>query len=125
MDAKAMANVIEKTGKLTLYGVQFDFNQATIKPESEPVLKEVGALLQQDPPLKLIIEGHTDNVGKPAYNLELSKKRAESVKAYLITNFKIDPSRLTTNGFGDSKPIAKNDTEPGRAQNRRVELVRQ
>ena len=125
LDSKAMASAIAETGKLTLYGVQFDFNQATIKPESEPVLKEVGALLQQDGALKLRIEGHTDNVGKPAYNLDLSKKRAESVKTYLISNFQIDGARLTSDGFGDTKPIAKNDTEQGRAQNRRVELVKQ
>lgn len=125
LDAKAMAGAISKTGKLTLYGVQFDTNQATIKPESEPALKEVGALLNQDPALKLRIEGHTDNVGKAAYNLELSKKRAESVKNYLTSNFQIDPARLSTDGFGDTRPIAKNDTEQGKAQNRRVELVKQ
>jgi outer membrane protein OmpA-like peptidoglycan-associated protein len=125
LDSKAMATAIAETGKLTLYGVQFDFNKATIKPESEPVLKEVGTLLQQDNALKLRIEGHTDNVGKPAYNLDLSKKRAESVKAYLTTNFQIDAARLTSDGFGDTRPIAKNDTEQGRAQNRRVELVKQ
>ncbi len=125
LDSKAMATAIAETGKLTLYGVQFDFNKATIKRESEPVLKEVGALLQQDTALKLKIEGHTDNVGKPAYNLDLSKKRAESVKTYLSTNFQIDGARLTSDGFGDSRPIAKNDTEQGRAQNRRVELVKQ
>ncbi len=125
LDSGAMAQAIAQTGKLTLYGVQFDFNQATIKPESEPVLKEVGILLQQDADLNLRIEGHTDNVGKPAYNLELSKKRADSVMQFLTVKFQIDPARLTTDGFGDSRPIAKNDTEQGRAQNRRVELVRQ
>ena len=125
LDAKAMAGAISKTGKLTLYGVQFDTNQATIKAQSEPVLKEVGTLLQQDPALKLRIEGHTDNVGKAAYNLELSKKRAESVKTFLTGNFQIDAARLATDGFGDTRPIAKNDTEQGKAQNRRVELVKQ
>jgi outer membrane protein OmpA-like peptidoglycan-associated protein len=119
LDSKAMAAAIAKTGKLTLYGIQFDFNQATIKPESEPTLKEVGTLLTQDTALRLRIEGHTDNVGKAAYNMELSKKRAESVKAYLISSFQIDAGRLATDGFGDTRPIAKNDTEQGRAQNRR------
>jgi outer membrane protein OmpA-like peptidoglycan-associated protein len=122
VDAKAMASAIAETVKLTLYGVRFDTNKATIKPESEPVLKEVGALLQQDSALKLRVEGHTDNVGKPAQNLELSKNRAESVKNYLVTHFQIDASRLSTDGFGDTRLIAKNDTEEGRAQNRRVEL---
>ena len=125
LDSKAMAGAIARTGKLTLYGVQFDFNQATIKPESEPVLKEVAAVMQQDPLLKLRIEGHTDNVGKAPYNLDLSKKRAESVKTFLTTKHQIDAARLATDGFGDSRPIAKNDTEQGRAQNRRVELVKQ
>jgi OmpA-OmpF porin, OOP family len=71
-----------------------------------------------------MIEGHTNNVGKPAYNMELSRKRAQSVKDYLIQNHKIDAGRLSTQGFGDIKTMAKNDTEAGRAQNRRVELVK-
>lgn len=125
LNSEAMAKAIAETGKVTLYGIQFDFNQSTIKPESEAVLKEVGSLLQKQPYLKLMIQGHTDNVGKPAYNLELSKKRAESVKIYLVEKFKVDGARLTTEGFGDTKPIAKNDTEQGRAQNRRVELAKQ
>jgi len=125
LSSQAMAKSIQDTGKVTLYGIQFDFNQATIKPQSEPVLKEVGEFLKQQPDLKLNIQGHTDNVGKAAYNLDLSKKRAESVKTYLVQNFQIDASRLTTEGFGDTKPIAKNDTEQGRAQNRRVELAKQ
>ncbi len=125
LTSEAMGKAIAETGKVTLYGIQFDFNQATIKPESEPVLKEVGSLLQKQADLKLRIQGHTDNVGKPAYNLDLSKQRAESVKTYLVSNFKVDAARLTTEGFGDTKPIAKNDTEQGRAQNRRVELAKQ
>jgi OOP family OmpA-OmpF porin len=82
-------------------------------------------MLQQQAGLRLRIEGHTDNVGKAAYNLELSKRRAESVKTYLVSKFQLDASRLTTEGFGDTRPIAKNDTDQGRAQNRRVELVKQ
>jgi outer membrane protein OmpA-like peptidoglycan-associated protein len=125
LSSEAMAKAIAEKGKVTLYGIQFDFNQATIKAESEPVLKEVGSLLQQQSDLKLRVQGHTDNVGKPAYNLELSRKRADSVKAYLVQNFTIEASRLTTEGFGDTRPIAKNDTEQGRTQNRRVELAKQ
>jgi outer membrane protein OmpA-like peptidoglycan-associated protein len=125
LSSEAMAKSIEDTGKVTLYGIQFDFNQATIKAESEAALKEVGELLKQQPDLKLRIQGHTDNVGKAAYNLDLSRKRADSVKTFLTQNFQIDASRLTTEGFGDTKPIAKNDTEQGRAQNRRVELAKQ
>jgi OmpA-OmpF porin, OOP family len=85
----------------------------------------VTQVLKTQPDLKLVIEGHTDSVGKAAYNLDLSKKRAESVKTYLVQKGGIDGARLTTQGFGDTKPIAKNDTDVGRAQNRRVELVRQ
>jgi outer membrane protein OmpA-like peptidoglycan-associated protein len=125
LDASAMARSIQETGKVTVYGINFDFNQSTIKAESEPVLKEVATMLQQQGDLHLRIEGHTDNVGKAPYNLELSKKRAESVKTYLTTKYQVDPARLATEGFGDTKPIAKNDTDQGRAQNRRVELVKQ
>jgi len=125
LDAGAMSKAIAEKGRLILYGINFDFNQATIKPESEPVLKEVATVLQNQPDLRLRIEGHTDNVGKAGYNLDLSKKRAESVKSYLTTKFQIDASRLSTEGYGDTRPVAKNDTDQGRAQNRRVELVKQ
>lgn len=125
LNSTAMAKAIAEQGRVVLYGIQFDFNKAEIKTESEPVLKEVGALLQNQPDLKLRVQGHTDNVGKSDYNLELSRKRAESVKAYLVQHFNVDGSRLVTEGFGDTKPIAKNDTEQGRAQNRRVELAKQ
>lgn len=125
LDAGTMSKMLTEQGKLALYGIQFDFNKADIKPESATVLGQVAEVLKTQPALKLLIEGHTDNVGKPAYNLELSRKRAESVKQYLVANHSIDAARLTTQGLGDTKPIAKNDTEAGRAQNRRVELVRQ
>ena len=125
LNADSMAKAIAEKGKVTLYGIQFDFNQANIKPESESVLKEVADLLKQEPDLKLGIQGHTDNVGKPAYNKQLSQKRADAVKDYLVQHFQIDAARLTTEGFGDTHPIAKNDTDQGRAQNRRVELAKE
>lgn len=125
LDASGMAKLLAEQGKLALYGIQFDFNQATIKPESAQVLSQVAEVLKNQAALKLSIEGHTDNVGTPAYNLELSRKRAASVKDYLVKNFQVDAARLSTQGFGDTKPVAKNDTEAGRAQNRRVELVKQ
>jgi outer membrane protein OmpA-like peptidoglycan-associated protein len=125
LDAGGISKLLEEQGKLALYGIQFDFNQATIKPESAQVLSQVGEVLKNQPDLKLMIEGHTDNVGKPAYNMELSRKRAQSVKDYLVQNHQVDAARLSTQGFGDTKPMAKNDTEAGRAQNRRVELVKQ
>ncbi len=74
--------------------------------------------------LRLTIEGHTDNVGKPADNLALSDRRAAAVKQYLVENFHVDPARLATKGFGDTKPVAPNDSDVGRQQNRRVELVK-
>lgn len=125
LDATGMAKILTEQGKLTLYGIQFDFNQATIKPESAQVLSQVAEVLKSQPDLKLSVEGHTDNIGKPDYNLQLSRKRAESVKDYLVKNHQVDPLRLQTQGFGDTKPVAKNDTDAGRAQNRRVEFVKQ
>lgn len=81
-------------------------------------------MLKAHPDLKLLIEGHTDNTGSAEINQSLSEKRAEAVKAYLVSTFGIDASRLEAKGFGASKPVASNDTPEGRQQNRRVELVR-
>ena len=81
--------------------------------------------LETNPNLRLLIEGHTDSVGNAAHNLELSKRRAEAVKAVLVSQFKVDSERLTTAGLGATKPIESNDTPQGRSQNRRVELVKQ
>ncbi|MEJ5301269.1 MAG: FlgO family outer membrane protein [Thermodesulforhabdaceae bacterium] len=105
--------------------IHFATNSANISPKSHRQLEEIARALN-DPNLrdsKILIEGHTDNVGSDAYNLELSMKRAESVKKYLVERFSIDPNRLETKGFGSSRPVASNDTSWGRAQNRRVELV--
>ena len=81
-------------------------------------------MLQENPKLDLIIEGHTDNVGGAKFNLELSRKRAEAVKRWLVDKAGISEVRLATVGYGLSRPIADNSTEEGRAKNRRVELVR-
>lgn len=107
-----------------LYGILFDTNSSVIRPESKPVLDEVLDLLRTEPDWKLTIEGHTDAVGSNEHNLTLSQQRADSVKANLVTGG-VDESRLKTAGFGESKPVADNDAELGRAQNRRVELVRE
>jgi len=107
-----------------IYGILFDTDADRIKSESEPVLEEVLALLKSEPEWKLTIEGHTDAMGSDAHNVTLSQKRAASVAAYLREGG-IDAGRLKTVGFGESKPVADNDTELGRAQNRRVELVRE
>jgi OOP family OmpA-OmpF porin len=106
-----------------VYGILFDTDSDVIRSESRPVLEEVLSVLKGEPEWKLTIEGHTDATGSDTHNQTLSQKRAESVAAYLRSGG-IDAGRLKTAGFGESKPVADNDTELGRAQNRRVELVR-
>ncbi|TFW10125.1 OmpA family protein [Oxalobacteraceae bacterium OM1] len=121
--ADQMADAIKKNGFVALNGILFDTGKASIKPESEPLLNEVVGLLKKDKALKLSIEGHTDNVGDKKANLDLSKKRAESVVAY-VTKAGIETKRLKADGKGDTAPVADNRTEDGRAKNRRVELVK-
>jgi outer membrane protein OmpA-like peptidoglycan-associated protein len=111
-------------GRARVYGILFDLDSATIRGESKPVLDEVLAVLEGEPGWKVIIEGHTDSTGSDSHNMALSQQRAGSVKAYLVAGG-IDAGRLQAKGFGASKPVADNATELGRAQNRRVELVRQ
>lgn len=124
-DAKTMAQDINTTGKATLYGIYFDFNKADVKPESTATLKEIAKLLAQNPKLKLIVVGHTDNVGGLDHNMKLSQARADAVAKVLTSQFKVDPSRLRAFGVGFLAPVNSNDTEDGRAKNRRVELVKQ
>ncbi len=116
---------LAKTGRAEVYGIYFDFAKADIRDESEPVLKEIADTLEHNPTWKLSVEGHTDNVGGDSYNLDLSNKRAAAVKTALVDRYHISPERLTTEGFGASRPKEGNDTLEGRARNRRVELVRQ
>lgn len=106
-----------------VYGILFDFSSDEIKAESEPVLREVADILAKNPGWNLIIEGHTDSIDTEEFNLDLSRRRAASVKSYLV-NLGIEAGRLETEGYGESRPVADNATELGRAQNRRVELVR-
>lgn len=122
--AAQLAAALAEKGSVALRGIQFDTGKATITAESAETLAQVGELLKSDAGLKLEIQGHTDNVGNQAANLKLSQDRAASVKAYLVTNFGIAGDRLTAAGFGDSKPVADNASAEGRAQNRRVELVK-
>jgi outer membrane protein OmpA-like peptidoglycan-associated protein len=96
-----------------------------LRPESEPVLREISDALKAHPEWKLIINGHTDNIGDDALNLDLSRRRAAAVRRALVEQYKIEDSRLSTNGFGASQPKESNDSDRGRALNRRVELVRQ
>jgi OOP family OmpA-OmpF porin len=122
--AMELAKALDATGSVALHNILFDTGKATLKPESAAALAPVGELLKNDAALKLEIQGHTDNVGQPAANLKLSQDRAAAVKAYLVQTFGITAARLTTSGFGDTKPLAPNTAEAGRAQNRRVELVK-
>jgi outer membrane protein OmpA-like peptidoglycan-associated protein len=123
-DASAWAAEIEKTGHAAVYGIEFDTGKATLRPESEKVLGEVLSLLQAQPDWKMRIEGHTDSTGTKVGNQALSQQRAATVVAWLAQNG-IPRARLTAAGLGDSKPIADNSTDQGRARNRRVELVKQ
>ncbi len=111
-------------GKFVTTGITFDVNSATIRPESYGVLKEIAAALTENPAVKVKIIGHTDSDGEDAANLALSKKRAESVKENLATEFGIDKSRLETDGKGETAPAAPNTTPEGKANNRRVEFVK-
>lgn len=124
-DAKSLMSDIQAKGSASVYGIYFDFNKAEIKPESEPAIKEIAKLLQQNPDLKLYVVGHTDNVGKIDYNMRLSKARADAVVKELVTKYHISPARLKAYGVASLAPVASNKTEDGRAKNRRVELVEQ
>ena len=124
-ETKAIEKQLETEGKAIVYGIYFDFNSSTIRPESEPVLKEIADALNNHPDWKLSVNGHTDNVGGDAYNQKLSVRRADSVKQALIERYQIAGDRLQTAGFGAGSPIDTNDTPEGRARNRRVELIKQ
>jgi outer membrane protein OmpA-like peptidoglycan-associated protein len=107
---------------LALTGVLFDFNKSTLKPESDAVLQQVGLMLRDDPPLKLEVQGHTDNVGSDAYNQPLSEARARSVVVWLGQHG-VASGRLTPRGYGKTRPAESNATDEGRARNRRVEIA--
>lgn len=122
-DAASLASSIQTTGKVALYGIYFDTGKAEVKAESEPSLKEIANLLKSNPQLKLLVVGHTDNVGKFDANLLLSRQRADAVVKTLVSKYGIGATRLSACGAGSMAPVASNKTEEGRAQNRRVELV--
>ena len=123
------ANVLEQhlaVDKHTdVYGIYFNFASDVLRPESQPVLREIADALKAHADWKIIIHGHTDNIGGDAMNLDLSRRRAAAVRKDLVEHYQIDESRLSTSGFGASQPKESNDSERGRARNRRVELIRQ
>lgn len=121
--ADEMSRSITSAGRVALYGILFDTDKADIQPESKPALDEIAILLKQEPNLKLHVVGHTDNVGGYEYNLDLSKRRAQSVVDALTRQHGIAADRLTANGVAYLAPVAVNTSDAGRAKNRRVELV--
>lgn len=125
VNAEALAKDITGTGHVAVYGIFFDTGKVDIKPESEPALKEIVKLLQQNSGLNLYIVGHTDNVGTLASNMDLSRRRAETVVKTISSKYGIDARRLHPVGVGPLSPVVSNKTEEGRAKNRRVELVEQ
>lgn len=124
-DAAALGAGIKADGRIAVYGIQFDTGKSDIKPASEPTLVEIAKMLKAQPVLKLHVVGHTDNVAGLALNMRLSKARAEAVVQALTTRHGIAVGRLIPHGVGPVAPVASNDAEPGRAKNRRVELVKQ
>jgi len=124
-ETDVLYDALAAKGRWVTQGILFATGKAELQPESRPVLKEISSTLKQHADLKILIEGHTDNVGSSASNLTLSEGRAAAVKAALVSDFGVDGTRITTKGFGDTKPSVPNATAAGRAQNRRVEVVKQ
>ena len=119
------ARLAEKSCRAELHGIYFESGSAELLAESEPTLKQVAAALNANPAWHVTVEGHTDNIGSAAYNNELSLRRANSVRAALVTRYRVGANRIAAQGYGLSKPIESNTTPEGRARNRRVELARQ
>ena len=124
-DAAAFSNDINATGHAAVYGINFDTGKATIKPDSAQAIEEIAKLLKADPNLKIHVVGHTDNTGGVDSNIKLSQERAEAVLQALVREHGIAAARLRSYGCGQFAPVASNDSEEGRAKNRRVELVKQ
>ena len=107
--------------KIVLRGVNFDFDKATIRPDAADTLAEAARILREESEVRVSVDGHTDSRGTDQYNQRLSERRAQAVEQYLM-HLGVGGSRLAPQGYGESHPVATNDTEEGRAQNRRVEL---
>jgi outer membrane protein OmpA-like peptidoglycan-associated protein len=120
-----MERQLTENRRVDVYGIYFDFNSDRIRKQSAPILQEIADMLRRNPDWALSIDGHTDNIGGDAYNLDLSRRRSEAVRRTLVERYGIAATRLTTAGHGASAPKDTNETPEGRARNRRVELVRQ
>lgn len=125
LSAEVMAEDLNEAGTARLYGIHFATDEATIEPESESTLAEIAVLLSEHPDLALAVVGHTDHRGSLDHNMTLSQQRAEAVVDYLVSEHGIAQSRLDAHGVGPLAPVATNETDDGRARNRRVELVKQ
>lgn len=123
--AEVMGNDINATGHVSIYGIYFDTGKAEIKPESDAAIAEIAKLLGNDAELKVYVVGHTDNVGSFDSNLKLSKDRAEAVARELAGKHGVAAGRLKSHGISSLAPVASNDSDEGKAKNRRVELVKQ
>ncbi|MBU8933235.1 MAG: OmpA family protein [candidate division Zixibacteria bacterium] len=121
---KSMREQLDEDGKIVTHGILFDPGSHVIKGESFKTLKNIGRLFEDDPGLRLSIEGHTDSDGSEEHNVTLSQNRAKAVLDYLVSKFSIGAGQLESKGWGESKPIGTNDTSEGKANNRRVELVK-
>jgi outer membrane protein OmpA-like peptidoglycan-associated protein len=124
VDAAAMAKDVSEKGRVALYGIHFDTDKTEIKPESEPTLVEIAKFLGENPKVTVYVVGHTDNVGGYEYNMGLSSRRAAAVVQALTTKHGVEAAKLVAAGTGPLAPVAPNDSEEGRAKNRRVELVK-
>ncbi len=123
--AEMMEAQIAQTGKVAIYSIYFDFDKADIKPDSKPTIEEIAKLLKKNSTLKLYVVGHSDNTGSLEYNMRLSERRAQAVVKELVEKYGVSGERLKGFGVGPLSPVTTNETEEGRARNRRVELVKQ
>jgi len=124
-NADAMGNDINSTGHVSVYGIYFDTGKSEIKPESDQAIEQISILLKNNASLNIYVVGHTDNVGTIDSNMKLSLDRANAVVNALVTKYAIAATRLKPYGVASLTPVASNDTEEGKAKNRRVELVKQ
>ena len=125
VNAAALAGDIGRAGHVAVYGIYFDTDKAEVKPESEAALREIAKLVESNARLKLHVVGHTDNVGPLLHNMDLSRRRADAVVKALTTRHGVSAALLHADGVGPLAPVATNQSEEGRAKNRRVELVEQ
>ncbi len=123
LDAGALKSALDGQGRAALYGITFEFNKAEIRPESRPQIDQIVAYLKANPQVGIVVAGHTDAKGGFDYNVDLSRRRAQSV-VQALTASGIGANRLTPFGAGMASPVATNETEAGQAQNRRVEIVK-